>query len=216
MGLYGLDIYLVELLDEKLPVLSVNDRLHRGTQHLHTVLFQCTGLVQFHPAVQGSLPAECQENPLGSLLFNDLLDEERGHREEIDLVRHTLRSLDGGDVRVYQDCLYPFFLQSFKSLGTGVVELSGLSDFERTGPQNHDFLYVVVNHCLQDLKFGYEFVEKELRVSRSAGGLGMELRGEERPGLVAYAFVGTVVHIYEKRLPVSPQSGVVHGKAMVL
>ncbi len=116
VGLDGLDSDLVEFLDEEVSVLCVHDSLNRGSKHLHIVLVKNSVLVQFHTAVKGGLASEREEDALWLLLDDDLLDEERGDRQEIDLVGNSFRGLYGGDVRVDKDCLDALLTESLESL----------------------------------------------------------------------------------------------------
>ena len=118
MGLYGLDIYLVQLLHEKLPVLRVNDGLDRGAEHTDIVFFKDSGTVQLHSAVQRSLASEREQDALRCLLLNHLLHEIRGHRQEIYLVGNAFGSLHGGNVRIDEDSLYALLLQRLQCLRT--------------------------------------------------------------------------------------------------
>ena len=59
-------------------------------------------------------------------------------------------------------------------------------------------------------------VEQKFGIGRAAGGFGVELRREERQPFVADSFVGTVVHVQEKRLPVIAQRIVVDGITVIL
>ncbi len=52
-----------------------------------------------------------------------------------------------------------------------------------------------------------ELVEEEFGVFGSAAGFGVELGGEEGQCLVAYAFVGAVVHVDEEGFPVGRECG---------
>ena len=104
----GLHSYLVQFLDEEVTVLRVHDRLDRSPKHPNFVLVKDAVLVQLHAAVKGGLTTEREENALRLLLGDDLLDKERGYRQEVDFVGHAFRSLHGGDVRVDEDGLDAF------------------------------------------------------------------------------------------------------------
>ena len=194
MALDGLDIDLVEPLDEELAVLGVHDRLDGGAEHLQIVFFQDSLPVQGHSAVERGLTSECEENALGLLLLDDRLHEEGSHGEEIYLVGYTFRCLDGSDIGIDQDSLYAFLAHGLEGLGAGIVELAGLADFEGSRTQEQDFLYSGVDHGLQHFN---EFVKEEFGVGRTAGGLGVELYREETAALVPQALVGAVVHVDE-------------------
>ena len=117
MGLYRLYIDLVQLLHEQFPVFSVDYSLDRCAEDPDIVGGKHSAAVKFHPAVQGSLSSESQEDALRLLLQDDLLHKIWCDREEVNLVGHSFRSLDGGNVRVDENCLDAFFLQCLECLG---------------------------------------------------------------------------------------------------
>ena len=61
-----------------------------------------------------------------------------------------------------------------------------------------------------------ELIEKELRVDRTAAGLGMELHRTPWPGRVADALVRSVVHVGEPGRPVGGERVGVDGISVVL
>ena len=143
---YRLDAYLVELAYEQLPVLGVDYRLYGRSEHPYAVAFEHSAAVQLDSAVEGRLSSEREQYALRLLLEYDLLDEERGHRQEIHLVRHALGSLHRRDVGVDQDGLYAFLAQGLQRLRAAVVELAGLSYLECSGTEHQYFLYAFVDH----------------------------------------------------------------------
>ena len=66
------------------------------------------------------------------------------------------------------------------------------------------------------LKHIYKFIKEELRVLGTRRSFGMELSRKERLALVAYSFIGSVVHVDEQRLPVIGQRRVVDRKPVIL
>ena len=95
-----LQVYLVQLLDEEVPVFGVHYRLDAGSEDLDAIFIKNSFPVEFCAAVQGCLAAEGKEDAVRALLLDDLSDEERRHGQEIDLVRNAFRSLDRCDVGV--------------------------------------------------------------------------------------------------------------------
>ena len=85
---------------EELAVLGVHDGLHRGAEHFHSIAFEHAALVEGHAAVEGGLAAESEKYAVGTLFFDDLLDEVGGHREKIDFVGESLGGLHRGDIGV--------------------------------------------------------------------------------------------------------------------
>ena len=90
--------------------------MDRSSENLDIVFVKYSVLVQFHAAVQCCLATEREENALRLLLGDDLLDKERGYRQEVDLVGHAFRSLHGGDVRVDEDGLDALLAQGLEGL----------------------------------------------------------------------------------------------------
>ena len=137
---YCLDPDLVQPLDKELPVLGVYDGLDRRSEHLHPVFFQHSRLVQLDAAVERSLTSEREQYALRTLLFNDFGDEFRSDGEEINLVGNAFGSLHSRDVRIDQHRADSVLLEGLQRLGTAVVKLAGLSDFECAGAQDDYFL----------------------------------------------------------------------------
>ncbi len=143
MGLDGLDPDLVEPLDEEFAVLGVDNRLDGRTEHLHAVFVEDARAVEFHAAVEGCLPAEGEQDTVGTLFGNDFLNEIGRNGFEINLVRHAFRGLDGGDIGVDKHGAYPLLAQGFERLRTRIVELARLTDFECPRTENKHLFYVV-------------------------------------------------------------------------
>ncbi len=146
MGAYRFDIDFVKSLDEEVTVFGVHYHLDGSAQHLYSVLFEEAFPVEFHSAVQRSLSAEGEEDGVRLLLFYHFLHEMWGDREEIYLVGHSFRGLDGSDVGVYQDGVDTVVFHRLESLGSAVVEFTGLADFECSRTEHQDFFYGTVFH----------------------------------------------------------------------
>ena len=99
-------------------------------------------------AVEGGLASEGEEYAVRFFPGYDFLDEEWGDREEVDLVGYAFTGLDRCDVRVDQDGLYPLFPEGLERLGAGVVEFAGFAYLEGAGPEEENFVYIVVYHCV--------------------------------------------------------------------
>ena len=112
----GLDVDLVELLHEQIAVLGCHNGLDRRTEHLDAILLQDTFLVQFRTAVQCGLTTECEQNTVGLLFFDDLLNEVGCYGQEVDAVGDAFRGLDSCDVGVNQHCLDTLFTQGLQCL----------------------------------------------------------------------------------------------------
>ena len=171
------------------------------------------------------------KTPLRSLLFYDMFHELRRNGLEIDRVCNICRGLDRCDIRIDEHRLDTFFLQCLQCLSTTIIKLSCLTDFEGTAAEKEDLLGAF-RHLTVWL-FGYvgffsqttkrstfqqadKFIKHPFRVSWPGASLGVELSREPRHCLVADAFVGAVVHVYEQRFPVGRQCGCVNGITMIL
>ena len=88
--------------------------------------------MKLNTAVESSLAAERQQDAVGSLLLNDFLYKVWLHGEEINLVGHTLACLYCCDVRVNEHCLHTLFAQCLESLRARIVELTGLTNLQRS------------------------------------------------------------------------------------
>ena len=116
LALDGLDLNLIELLDEALAVLGVHDGFDGGAEHLDIVFLQYAALLELDAAVERGLSAEAQQDAVGAFLGDDALDEVRLHGEEINLVGHALRGLHGGDIGVDEHRLDALLTQGFQGL----------------------------------------------------------------------------------------------------
>ena len=112
----GLNVDLVEFLHEQIAVLGCHNSLDRSTEHLDAILLQNTVLVEFRTAVQCGLTTECEQNTVGLLFFDDLLNEVGCYGQEVDAVGDAFRGLDRCDVGVDQYGLNTLFAHSFQSL----------------------------------------------------------------------------------------------------
>ena len=136
----GKDVYLVETLHGQFAVPGIHNGLDRRSEYLYAILLQHSAAVQFHTAVKRGLSPEREEYALRALLGDDFLDEERSHRQEINMVGDTFGSLYGCDIGVDQDRLHTVFTQGLQRLGAGVVKLAGLAYLECSGTEQDDFL----------------------------------------------------------------------------
>ncbi len=127
----GFDSDLGQAPDEQAPILGIANRLDGRPEHLDAVLREDARVMQREAAVQRGLPAEGERDGIYALLDDDLLDELRGHGNEIDAVGELAARLDGRDVRIDQHRGNPFLAQGLDRLGTGIIELAGLSDLQR-------------------------------------------------------------------------------------
>ena len=123
-------VHLGKLLHKEVAVFGVHDSFYAGTQHLDAVLLEHTLTPQLGTTVQCSLATERQQDAVGALLTDDFGHEMGVHRQEINLVSNSFRSLDGRNVRVHEHALDALFAQSLQRLRATVVELAGLADLQ--------------------------------------------------------------------------------------
>ena len=95
-------------------------------------------------AVEGRLASEGQHDALRTLAGYHLLDEERGDRQEIDVVGDALGGLHRGDVGVDENGLDALFAESLQGLAARIVELARLAYLEGARAEHQYFLYVAV------------------------------------------------------------------------
>ena len=65
-----------------------------------------------------------------TFLFDDLLDEEGSDGQEVDLICYPFGGLDGSDIGVDEDRVYPLLTHRFECLRARVVELSCFPDLQ--------------------------------------------------------------------------------------
>ena len=139
LALDGFYIYLVKFFDEQLAVLRVLDCLHRGTEHFYVIFVKDAALAKLHTAVQRGLAAERQKYAVGTLFLDHALHEIRSDRQEIDLVCKSVGGLYGGDIGIDEHGLDALLFHGFQSLGAGVVEFAGLTDFQCAAAEKKNF-----------------------------------------------------------------------------
>ncbi len=125
-------------LGKEVPILCRTDRLERSAQHLNTMAFQNSLLIQFHPAIERGLSAEGEQQPIWFLSFDDAFDKLHIDRQEVDFIGQVLAGLDCGDVGIDQDRGDPFFLQRLDRLGTRVIKLPCFTDLECSTTENEN------------------------------------------------------------------------------
>ena len=216
-----------------------SDGLDRRAEHGDAVAGEDPRFRERHAAVERGLAAEGEQDAVGLLPGDHLLDEIGRHRQEIDLVGEVSGGLDRGDVGVDEDDLEALLLQGLDGLAAGVVELAGLADLERPAAEDEDFPDPAVRHRGQSpmplasrrpcppkssadapasssFQAPQETVEQEFGVGRAGRGLGMELDAHERLGDVPDALVRPVVGVREPGLPGPGEAPDVDREAVVL
>ena len=145
-ALDGLYINLIQFLHKDFTVLRVNDSLYGSAENRHAVLLENLVLVEGNTAVQCRLSAKSKHDAIRALLLYHLLHEVRSDGQEVNLVGNSFRGLYRGNVRIDENRVDAFLLQCLERLRTGVVKFSCLTDFQCTGTEQQDFLYIVFFH----------------------------------------------------------------------
>ena len=126
----------VEQVAEALAILGHLDGLQRRSEEAHLVPFQdaCPG--EADGEIQGGLPAETGEDPVGALALDDALGRLDRERLEVDHVGDARVGHDRGRIRVQEDRPDALLAESATGLRARVVELGGLADDH--GPRADD------------------------------------------------------------------------------
>jgi hypothetical protein len=127
---------------EFLAVLGLVDGFLGGADHLDAKAFENAVSGQIERTVQRRLPTHGRQQRVGPLLGDDLFDDFPGNRLDIGDVRHFRIGHDRRRIGVHQDHPVAFLAQRLAGLRTGVVELAGLSDDDRTGADDQNALDV--------------------------------------------------------------------------
>ena len=193
---------------------------------MHAATSELSRFVQTDAHVQSGLTSHGHEQAVGLLPVNHATDKVGRHGQEVHLVGEVLAGLHGGDVGVHQHDLQTLLTHGLDSLGTAVIELSGLADRQTARTQNEHLAVLLqteevgvqgsVQRGLAALHVVHEAVEEEARVQRTSAGLGVELGGEDLLRAVDNTLVGVVVGVEEQRLPVGGQGSLVHSESVVL
>ncbi|OQA40044.1 MAG: hypothetical protein BWY49_01137 [Candidatus Omnitrophica bacterium ADurb.Bin314] len=128
---------------EDLTILPALDRVRFNTDDLDTVFFENTAFVERRGKIQARLPSEIGQQRIGTLFRDDLFEAFDGQRFDVGMVRHFGIGHDGRRVRVHEHDLIPFLAQGFAGLRSGIIEFTRLTDDDRPGPDNQDFLDVI-------------------------------------------------------------------------
>ncbi len=128
---------------ELVAVFGGRDRPGTGADHLHTETLEHSELDQLHREVQRCLPAEGREQGVGTLLLDDPRQHLGVQRLDIGAVGRAGVGHDRRGVGVGQDDAVALLGQDAAGLRARVVELAGLADHDRAGPDDKDRFEVV-------------------------------------------------------------------------
>ncbi len=133
--------------DELLAVLGRLDRPEGGSKDPRARGPEGPLRGQLDAAVERRLPPERDEDPVGPLLGEDRGDELGREGLEVHPAETRRVGLERGDVRVDDDGVDALLFEGLEALATGVVELAGLPDLERTAPEEQHLARQVGRHA---------------------------------------------------------------------
>ncbi len=127
---------------ELLPVLRLSDRRRCRPQKPDIVGSQEPALLKLHAKVQPRLSSQRRQNGIRSLSLYDLLQNPRGQRFNIHLVRDIPVRHDSRGIGVHQHDLNALLLQGAARLCARIVKLRRLSDDDRSRTDHHYFFHI--------------------------------------------------------------------------
>ena len=197
------------------------DGLVVGADELDLPEVEHPGALQLHRQVEGRLTAQRGQQRVRALDLDDA--RERGEVERLDVGprREPRVGHDGGRVAVDQHHLVALVQQHLAGLRTGVVELAGLPDDDRSRADDEDLVQVVAAGHQADspakLRISFaEAIEQVERVVRPRRGLGVILHREGVQGRGRHALHRAVVEVHVGDLGAGDGAALPHGEAVVL
>ncbi len=128
---------------EGFAILPTPDGVDVDADDFDAEAIENAGSRQLRAQVEARLAAEVREQRIRSLLLDDLGHPFRVQRLEVGHVRHAGVGHDGRRIGVGQDDLVAKRSEGLAGLGPRVVELTGLSDDNGPGTDDHHFSNVV-------------------------------------------------------------------------
>ena len=132
---------LAELL-ELLAVLGAADAVAVRAEKLDLALLEHALLLELHRQIQAGLAADARDDRVRALLAQDTRHILQRQRLHVHLVRDGGIRHDRGRVGVDENDLVPLLLERQARLRAGIVKLSGLTDDDRAGADDHNFLQI--------------------------------------------------------------------------
>jgi hypothetical protein len=123
---------------EQVPVLAQLDGLEAGADQWAAVFLEDASLVQKDGRIERRLAAQGRQDGVGAFLGDDRLDDLGRDRLDVGGIGELGVGHDRGRVGVDQDDPETFLTQDPAGLRSGVVELAGLADHDRAGPDDQD------------------------------------------------------------------------------
>ena len=119
---------------EGFAILGLMDRLGGSADQFHAVLFKRPPFDQGHRGIQRGLASHGREQGVGPFPFDHLFDHFGRDRLHIRPVCQFRIGHDRGRIAVDENDPVAFLFQRFAGLRAGIVELTGLTDHDRAGP----------------------------------------------------------------------------------
>ena len=129
-------------LFEEVTVFGLVNGRQFCSQKLYSEFFKNTSFWQFHCHVQTSLSPKCWQEGIRTLFTKNTCDKFKRNWFNVNLICDFFISHDCRRVRVDKDNTVTFFFQGQAGLRTSVVELSSLTNDDRTRPDNHNFFNI--------------------------------------------------------------------------
>ena len=119
---------------EKVPVFSFVNCVDPGPDQFDAVFFENARFVQLHGAVEGRLTAYCGQESVRAFLLDDPGKDVHFEGFNIGGICKFRIGHDRGRVGVHQYYPVTLLFERLQGLGSGIVELTGLTDDDGAGP----------------------------------------------------------------------------------
>ena len=113
-----------------------------SADHLDAEALEGAILIERQRRVERRLSAHGGQQRVGAFGLDDLCDDIGRDRLDIGCIGHIRIGHDRRGIRIDQNDAIALFLESFASLGPGIIELARLADDNRAGANDHDGLDV--------------------------------------------------------------------------
>ncbi len=123
---------------EALAIFGRLDRLGPRADHFHAEALEVAAAHQLHREVERGLAPEGGQQGVGALALDDVDQHVGVQGLDVRGVRRRRVGHDRGGVGVDQHDAVPLGPQHLAGLGPGVVELTGLTDHDRSRADHHD------------------------------------------------------------------------------
>ncbi len=144
---------------EGLSVLGHFYRFRSSSEKLDALFFQKAGFGQFHRKIEAGLSTQCRQQAVRFFFQNDLSDRLHIEWLYINSVRYIRICHDRGRIAVDKHYLYTFLFECLAGLRSGIVELCRLSDYDRSGTDDHYFTDIITSWHADPLPLFSSFPE---------------------------------------------------------